>query len=115
MSRSEIRNAVVLVIDRLGADLLGAYGSTLFETPNFNRLAAQSLLFDQFEINIEFLENNNSSITPEKGKILHLPWWKYKDIRYNMDHKIDAIIINHAVSEMDPSALRHTLKAALSL
>jgi hypothetical protein len=47
MSRSEIRNAVVLVIDRLGADLLGAYGSTLFETPNFNRLAAQSLLFDQ--------------------------------------------------------------------
>jgi len=75
----------------------------------------QSLLFDQFEINIEFLEDDNSSITPEKGKILHLPWWKYKDIRYNMYHKVDAIIINHAVSEMDPYALRSSLKAALSL
>lgn len=47
MSGTEIRNAVVLVIDQLGANLLGAYGSTLFETPNFNRLAAESLLFDQ--------------------------------------------------------------------
>lgn len=47
MSGPEIRNAVVLVIDQLGANLLGAYGSTLFETPNFNRLAAESLLFDQ--------------------------------------------------------------------
>jgi hypothetical protein len=47
MSGTEIRNAVVLVIDQLGANFLGAYGSTLFETPNFNRLAAESLLFDQ--------------------------------------------------------------------
>jgi hypothetical protein len=47
MSGTEIRNAVVLVIDQLGANLLGAYGSTLFETPNFNRLASESLLFDQ--------------------------------------------------------------------
>ncbi len=75
----------------------------------------QSFLFDHFEINIEFLENDKSIITPEKGKILHLPWWKYKDMRNNMDHKIDAIIINHAVSEMDPPALRNTLKTALSL
>lgn len=47
MSQPEFRNAVVLVIDRLGANRLGAYGSTWFETPNFNRLAARSVVFDQ--------------------------------------------------------------------
>ena len=43
---SEIRNAVVLVIDRLGANMLSAYGNTMFETENFNRLAARSIVFD---------------------------------------------------------------------
>lgn len=38
--------AVVLVIDRLGAGWLGPYGNTWLDTPNFNRLAAQSLLFE---------------------------------------------------------------------
>ncbi len=46
MSQPEIRSAVVLVVDRLGANMLGAYGSTWFETQNFNRLAARSLVFD---------------------------------------------------------------------
>ncbi len=40
------RNAVVLVVDQLTASMLGPYGNTLFETTNFNRLAARSLLFD---------------------------------------------------------------------
>src|SRR5437868_6418435 len=38
------RSAVVLVIDRLGAGWLGPYGNTWLETPNFNRLAAESVL-----------------------------------------------------------------------
>lgn len=37
-------NAVVLVIDRLGAGWLGPYGNTWLDTPNFNRLAAESVL-----------------------------------------------------------------------
>ena len=36
-------NAVVLVVDGLGAAMLGAYGNTWFETPNLDRLAARSL------------------------------------------------------------------------
>ncbi len=40
------RSAVVLVVDQLTASMLGPYGNTLFETTNFNRLAARSLLFD---------------------------------------------------------------------
>ena len=40
------RSAVVLVVDGLSAAMLGAYGNTWFETVNFNRLAARSILFD---------------------------------------------------------------------
>jgi len=42
----QTKNAVVLVVDRLSAGMLGPYGNTWLETPNFNRLASQSLLFD---------------------------------------------------------------------
>jgi len=37
---------VVLVVDRLGAGWLGPYGNSWVDTPAFNRLASQSLLFD---------------------------------------------------------------------
>src|SRR3954466_13237730 len=40
------RRVMVLVIDRLGAGWLGPYGNTWLEAPNFNRLAARSLLFE---------------------------------------------------------------------
>lgn len=39
-------NAIVIVIDRLGAGYLGPYGNTWIETPNWNRLAARSVLFE---------------------------------------------------------------------
>jgi arylsulfatase A-like enzyme len=42
----DVRRVVVLVIDRLGAGCLGPYGNTWIETPNWNRLAAESFLFD---------------------------------------------------------------------
>jgi hypothetical protein len=38
------QSAIVLVIDRLGAGFLGPYGNTWLDTPQFNRLASQSLL-----------------------------------------------------------------------
>ena len=37
-------SAIVVVIDRLGAGFLGPYGNTWIDTPQFNRLASQSLL-----------------------------------------------------------------------
>ena len=37
-------SAIVLVVDRLGAGFLGPYGNTWLETPQWNRLATQSLL-----------------------------------------------------------------------
>lgn len=39
-------NAIVLVLDRLGAGALGPYGNTWIETPAWNRLAARSLLVE---------------------------------------------------------------------
>jgi hypothetical protein len=41
-----MKNAIVLVIDRLHAGFLGPYGNTWVETPCFNRLAAESALFE---------------------------------------------------------------------
>jgi arylsulfatase A-like enzyme len=40
-------NIIVLVIDRLHAGFLGCYGNAWVATPNFNRLASESFLFDQ--------------------------------------------------------------------
>ena len=40
-------NAICLVIDRLHRGFLGAYGNTWIETPAFDRLAAESFVFDQ--------------------------------------------------------------------
>ncbi|MEN6557714.1 MAG: hypothetical protein ABFC54_06005, partial [Thermoguttaceae bacterium] len=40
-------NAICLVVDRLHASHLGAYGNAWIETPCLDRLAAQSLVFDR--------------------------------------------------------------------
>lgn len=40
----ERHNAIVVVIDRLGAGFLGPYGNTWLDTPHWNRLAAESFL-----------------------------------------------------------------------
>jgi arylsulfatase A-like enzyme len=40
------KNAIVFVVDRLSAGMIGPYGNTWLETRNLNRLASQSLLFD---------------------------------------------------------------------
>ena len=39
-----MKNALVLVFDRLGSAYLGPYGNTWVETPEWNRLAARSQL-----------------------------------------------------------------------
>lgn len=44
---TQTRSAVVLVFDRLGASFLGPYGNTWLETPGWNRLASESLLWEQ--------------------------------------------------------------------
>jgi len=43
-------NAICLVFDRLHSGFLGAYGNTWIETPAFDRLAAESFVFDQMLI-----------------------------------------------------------------
>ncbi|MBQ9126502.1 MAG: sulfatase-like hydrolase/transferase, partial [Thermoguttaceae bacterium] len=42
------QNILCLAIDRLNADFLGAYGNAWVETPAFDALAAESVLFDSF-------------------------------------------------------------------
>jgi arylsulfatase A-like enzyme len=40
-------NAICLVFDRLHAGYVGAYGNSWIETPSFDRLASQAILFDR--------------------------------------------------------------------
>ncbi|MBQ2789930.1 MAG: sulfatase-like hydrolase/transferase [Thermoguttaceae bacterium] len=42
------KNILCLAVDRLNADFLGAYGNAWIETPAFDALAAESVLFDSF-------------------------------------------------------------------
>jgi hypothetical protein len=49
-------NAICLVIDRLHSGYLGAYGNGWIETPAFDRLAAESFLFDNLLIDTPELE-----------------------------------------------------------
>ena len=49
-------NAICLVIDRLHAGYLGAWGNTWIETPWLDRLAAESLVFDQMLVDTPHLE-----------------------------------------------------------
>lgn len=42
------QNILCLAVDRLNADFLGAYGNAWVETPAFDALAAESVLFDSF-------------------------------------------------------------------
>jgi arylsulfatase A-like enzyme len=41
------RNAIVILLDSLNRHMLGAYGSTEFDTPNLDRLARRSVRFDR--------------------------------------------------------------------
>jgi arylsulfatase A-like enzyme len=41
------RNAIVILLDSLNRHLVGAYGSTEFDTPNLDRVASRSLRFDR--------------------------------------------------------------------
>jgi arylsulfatase A-like enzyme len=50
-------NAICLIIDRLHAGYVGAYGNTWVHTPQLDRLAAESFLFDQALIDSPRLES----------------------------------------------------------
>lgn len=55
-----MRRAIVLVFDRLSAGFLGPYGNTWAETPRFNRLAAESAVF-------EFALSDSPDLQPTYG------------------------------------------------
>lgn len=56
-------HAVVLTFDRLPAHLIGCYGNEWIETPGFNALAAQSLVFERHLVEL-----------PGPAGASH-PWW----------------------------------------
>ncbi len=59
-----MKHAVCLVVDRLSAGFLGAYGNTWIHTPHFDQFASQSLLFDQ------------ALIDSPRLPLLYESWWR---------------------------------------
>jgi arylsulfatase A-like enzyme len=49
-------NAVCMIIDRLHAGYVGAYGNAWIETPALDRLASRSVVFDRALIDSPQLE-----------------------------------------------------------
>lgn len=57
-----MKNAICLVIDRLSLGFLGCYGATWIATPAFDRLASQSLVFDQAYLETPDLKGTYESL-----------------------------------------------------
>src|SRR5258708_35103332 len=51
------KNIVCLVVDRLHSGFIGAYGNTWISTPEIDRLAADSFLFDRAHIDSPRLDD----------------------------------------------------------
>ncbi|MCO6454411.1 MAG: sulfatase-like hydrolase/transferase [Pirellulaceae bacterium] len=78
------RNAIVLVVDRLGTSCLGPYGNTWVETPGWNRLASQSLLCEQMLVDAPdlpsvygayWLGQHALSLPPGENRLPESPSW----------------------------------------
>ena len=66
---------VFLLFDSLNRLMLEPYGSTLFETPNFKRLAKKSITFDKHYIGLEIPKHRSIDIDNQED-------WKLAEILY---------------------------------
>lgn len=48
-----------------------------------------------------------------KGRICHVPWWKWKTLTLESDDYADLITVNHAICEMHPYAVQQLLAFAV--
>src|SRR4051794_34017157 len=99
------KHAVVLVIDRLGAGWLGPYGNTWLDAPNFNRLAARSLLFE-----------TAIAASPDVGEACRGYWTGRHVLESNAD--VQSALSSHFSSSVlltdDEQVARHDLAAGFS-
>src|SRR5687768_12042065 len=66
-------NAVIVVIDRLGAGFLGPYGNTWIETPALNRLASESTLWENALVDCPSLEGFYRAMSWGRHTLADLP------------------------------------------
>ena len=74
-----IPSGIVLMLDGIGANMLGAYGNTLYETQAFNQLAADSLVFDQLIASSTNLDSAYQDL------------WSFKQENNDGDHLIETL------------------------
>ncbi|MEM6767844.1 MAG: sulfatase-like hydrolase/transferase [Bacteroidota bacterium] len=68
-SSPTLKHVLFIVSDDLAAYALGSYGQTLFQTPNIDRLAAQSVLFEHAYANCPMCTPSRASFIT--GKYVH--------------------------------------------
>ena len=67
-------NVAIIVVDTLRRDYVGAYGNDWIETPNMDRLAAESMVFDfSFTHSYPTIPHRTDVLTGEYGSPFH-PW-----------------------------------------
>ncbi len=86
-----MKKALVISFEQLPACMLGCYGHQWIETPNFNRLAASSVLFDQHYAN-DLCSDQNS-----------FPWWTGQSVPH----------VFETPSDCDISLISHLKKRGL--
>ena len=84
----------------------------------------QSLIFDEMQIGDELLyqcDNYNEreaekffteKIEFKEGKIIHIPWWIFKDLYLANEISIDVMIMNHTALEVHPKCLAYIIALA---
>ena len=102
-------NAILLVVDRLHAGQVGAYGNTWIETPSLDRLAFESTIFDQCLIGSPRLESLYRSCWLGEHP-LGKP--ESADERPALPSRLEAAGVTTALVADEPAVLGHPLARA---
>ncbi|MHC4403167.1 MAG: sulfatase family protein [Planctomycetota bacterium] len=102
-------NSIVLVVDRLHAGYVGAYGNCWIETPSLDRLASQATVFDQFLIG-----------TPQREALCRSYWLGQHPLcpgaRVDETATLPSLLASHDVATLlasdEPVVCRHPLAGA---
>jgi len=102
-------NTIVLVVDRLHAGYVGAYGNTWIETPSLDRLASESMVFDQCLIGSPRLESLYRSYWQGRHP---LGAFELPDDRWALPSLLGAGGVATTLLSDDPAVARHPLSRA---
>ena len=100
----EPRSAICVIVDRLHAGMIGAYGNSWIRTPELDRLASESFLFDQAVICSPRLEALYDGLWTGESGIAHAP-----DPQRSVPRQISELGVETVLITDDPVVAKHRL------